>query len=136
VTQTKSSISHRLLLFDDDAAIHDMMSRKLVGKGFDVLQAACVTEALKPIATEGFDVLIRDLHMPNPNDGLTVITAMRHSQREALRLLVSGYPEVKSPMDAILLEADHIIVKLFETRNLADMVHEKLLTRANLPSAC
>jgi hypothetical protein len=36
-------------------------------------------------------------------------------------------------MDAILLEADDIIVKPFEARKLAEMVHEKLLTRK--PSA-
>ena len=32
-------------------------------------------------------------------------------------------------MDAILLEADDIIVKPFEPKRIADMVHEKLLTR-------
>ena len=36
---------------------------------------------------------------------------------------------MKSAMDAILLEADEIIVKPFETKTLADLVHNKLLTR-------
>ena len=39
---------------------------------------------------------------------------MRHSQPDALTLLVSGYPDVQSAMAAILLEADEIIVKPFE----------------------
>jgi len=129
VTQTKTSASHRVLLVDDDEAVRTMMSRTLEGKGFDVISAASVTEALKLITTESFDVLITDLHMPNPSDGFAVITAMRHSQPEALTLLVSGYPDVKSAMDAILLEADDIIVKPFEAGKLATMVHEKLLTR-------
>jgi DNA-binding response OmpR family regulator len=129
MTQTKTSVSHRVLLVDDDAAIREMMCRTLEAKGFEVIQATCVTEALKLITTESFDVLITDLHMPNPSDGFAVITAMRHSQPEALTLLVSGYPDVKSAMDAILLQADDIIVKPFEARKLADMVHEKLLTR-------
>ena len=64
-----------------------------------------MVEALKLIFTETFDVLITDLHMPNPSDGFAVVTAMRHSQPDALTLLVSGYPDVKSAMDAILLEA-------------------------------
>jgi YesN/AraC family two-component response regulator len=66
--------------------------------------------------------------MPNPSDGFAVITAMRHIQPKALTLLVSGYPDVKSAMDAILLEADDIIVKPFETKTLADLVRDKLLT--------
>jgi DNA-binding response OmpR family regulator len=129
MTQTKTSVLHRILLVDDDAAIRDMMSATLEHKGFAVTAAANVTEALKLIVTETFDVLITDLHMPSPSDGFAVITAMRHTQPDALTLLVSGYPDVKSAMDAILLEADDIIVKPFEPGKLAELVHDKLLTR-------
>jgi DNA-binding response OmpR family regulator len=129
MTQTKTSTSHRVLLVDDDDAVREMMSAILQAKGFDVVVAASVTEALKLIVTEPFDVLITDLHMPNPSDGFAVITAMRHTQPDALTLLVSGYPDVKSAMDAILLEADDIIVKPFEAGKFAELVHDKLLTR-------
>jgi DNA-binding response OmpR family regulator len=129
MTQVKTGLSHRVLLVDDDDAVRDMMGLTLEAKGFDVVPAASVTAALKLIITETFDVLITDLHMPNPSDGFAVITAMRHSQPSALTLLVSGYPDVKSAMDAILLEADDIIVKPFEPKKIADIVHDKLLTR-------
>jgi DNA-binding response OmpR family regulator len=122
-------VSHRVLLVDDDEAVRAMMGATLERKGFEVVPACNVTEALKLISTESFDVLITDLHMPNPSDGFAVVTAMRHSQPDALTLLVSGYPDVKSAMDAILLQADEIIVKPFEAGKLADMVHKKLLTR-------
>jgi DNA-binding response OmpR family regulator len=127
MTPTEHPISHRVLLVDDDDAVRDMMTRTLELKGFDVVAATNVTEALKLITTETFDVLITDLHMPNPSDGFAVITAMRHIQPKALTLLVSGYPDVKSAMDAILLEADEIIVKPFETKTLGDLVRNKLL---------
>src|ERR1700719_1060740 len=133
MTPTERPISHKVLLVDDDDAIRDMMTATLEHKGFEVVAAANVTEALKLITTESFDVLITDLHMPNPSDGFAVITAMRHIQPNALTLLVSGYPDVKSAMDAILLEADEIIVKPFQAGRLAELVHDKLLTRQ--PSA-
>src|SRR6202041_3038054 len=133
MTPTEPHSSHKVLLVDDDDAIREMMTASLAHKGFDVIAAANVTEALKLITTESFDVLITDLHMPNPSDGFAVVTAMRHAQPDALTLLVSGYPDVKSAMDAILLEADDIIVKPFEAGKLAEMVHEKLLARK--PSA-
>src|SRR6202044_178572 len=129
MTPTEPRISHKVLLVDDDEAIREMMTATLAHKGFDVVAANNVTEALKLITTESFDALITDLHMPNPSDGFAVITAMRHIQPKALTLLVSGYPDVKSAMDAILLEADEIIVKPFETNKLADLIHHKLLTR-------
>jgi len=114
---------------DDDNAVRAMMKATLECKGFDVVAAASVTEALRLITTESFDVLITDLHMPNPGDGFTVVTAMRHSQPDALTLLVSGYSDVQGAMAAILLEADEIIVKPFEIGKLAELVREKMLVR-------
>jgi DNA-binding NtrC family response regulator len=67
--------------------------------------------------------------MPNPGDGLTVVTAMRHSQPNALTLLVSGHPDVQSAMAAIHLEADEIIVKPFEVGKLADLLRDKMQNR-------
>ncbi len=119
---------HKVLLVDDDDPVRDMMTATLGHKGFDVTAAINVTGALKLLTTETFDVLIPDLHMQNPGDGFTVVTAMRHSPPNALTLLVSGYPDVQSAMSAILLEADEIIVKPFETGKLADLLSEKMLT--------
>ena len=122
-------VLHRVLLVDDDDAVRAMMSATLERKGFDVVAAASVTEALKLITVERFDALITDLHMPNAGDGFTVVTAMRHAQPEALTLLVSGYPDVQSAMAAILLEADEIIVKPFEAGKLTELLQDKLLNR-------
>jgi DNA-binding response OmpR family regulator len=129
MTPTELTVAQRVLLVDDDDAVLAMMNATLTRKGFDVVAVANVTEALKHITTESFDVLITDLHMPNPGDGFTVVTAMRHSQPDALTLLVSGYPDVQSAMAAILLEADEIIVKPFEVGRLAELVREKIITR-------
>jgi DNA-binding response OmpR family regulator len=126
---TEPTVVHRVLLVDDDEAVRDMMTVTLENKGFDVVAASNVTEALRLIATESFDVLITDLHMPNPGDGFTVVTAMRHSQPKTFTLLISGYPDVKGAMAAILLEADEIMVKPFEVGKLADLVRERMLHR-------
>jgi DNA-binding response OmpR family regulator len=104
-----------------------MMKELLERKGFEVVAVGGVTEALKCIATETFQVLITDLHMPNPGDGFTVISAMRHSQPAAMTMLLSGFPDVKSAMEAIILEADEIVVKPVEIKELAEMVRERLL---------
>ena len=129
MTSTGQPVTHKVLLVDDDDAVRAMMNATLERKGFDVVAVASVTDALRHITTESFDVLITDLHMPNAGDGFAVVTAMRHSQPDALTLLVSGYPDVQSAMAAILLEADEIIVKPFEVGRLAELVREKMHTR-------
>jgi DNA-binding response OmpR family regulator len=122
-------VAHRVLLVDDDAAVRSMMTQGLERKGFEVVGADCVTEALRRIADETFDVLISDLHMPNPGDGFTVVSAMRHSQPSVLTMLVSGYPDVQSAMAAILLEADEIVVKPFEIGRFTELVRERVMNR-------
>jgi DNA-binding response OmpR family regulator len=129
MTPSEPGVAHRVLLVDDDGAVRAMMNEGLQRKGFEVATAATVTEALRRIATESFDVLITDLHMPDPGDGFTVVSAMRHSQPNALTMLVSGYPDVQSAMAAILLEADEIVVKPFEIGRLTELVNQKMLNR-------
>ncbi|MGA8151767.1 MAG: response regulator [Terriglobales bacterium] len=119
----------RVLLVDDDGAVRQMMEQGLQRKRFEVVTAASVAEALQHIAAQKFDVLVSDLHMPNPGDGFTVVSAMRHTQPDALTLLVSGYPDVQNAMAAILLDADEIIVKPFEMGRLTQLIRERMLTR-------
>jgi DNA-binding response OmpR family regulator len=129
MVQAELAMAHRVLLVDDDGAVRAMMKDALTRKGFEVVTASSVPEALRHIADQVFDVLITDLHMPDPGDGFTVVSAMRHSQPEALTLLVSGYPDVESAMAAILLEADEVIVKPFEIGRLTDLIQVRVLNR-------
>ena len=129
MTPTEPGAAHRVLLVDDDGAVRAMMNEGLQRKGFEVVTAASVTEALAHITTQSFDVLITDLHMPDPGDGFTVVSAMRHAQPDALTMLVSGYPDVESAMAAILLEADEVVVKPFEIGRLTELVREKVINR-------
>jgi len=119
----------RVLLVDDDAVVLGTMRALLERNGFEVVAVGGVTEALKCIAIQSFQVLITDLHMPNAGDGFTVISAMRHSQPAALTMLLSAFPDVKSAMEAIILEADEIVVKPVEVKQLAELVRERLLVQ-------
>jgi len=131
----ETAISHRILVVDDDEAVLELTILQLQGKGFRVVAAATVTEALRLITSESFDVLITDLNMPNAGDGFTVLTAMRHSQPNALILLVSGYPDVERALATIALEPDEIIVKPFQLATLTDLITEKMRSRKPAPRA-
>jgi ActR/RegA family two-component response regulator len=117
----------KVLLVDDDKDEIFLTQRSLEAKNFEVVSVTGVTEAFKQIATQSFDVLITDLHMPEPGDGFAVVTAMRHSQPEALTLVVSGFPDVQRSMSAILLQADEVLVKPFDVEQLAELLHQKVL---------
>jgi DNA-binding NtrC family response regulator len=95
----------KILLVDDNATLLGKMQELLELHDFEVVPAGSVNEALNRIASQQFDVLITDLHMPDPGDGFTVVTAMRHAQPDVLTLVVSGFPDVQGAMAAILLQA-------------------------------
>ena len=124
-----AQVAYRVLLVDNDDAVRTMMTRALELKGLEVVTAANVTEALRYIVTEAFDVLVTDLHVPNPADGLTLVRAMHHSQPDALTMLVSGFPDVQSAMAAIFLDADEIVVKPFEIWQLTELVEDRMIHR-------
>jgi CheY-like chemotaxis protein len=71
----------RVLVVDDDNAVLMMLQEGLKRDDFEVVAASNVKDALKHIASEKFDVLLSDLHMPLPGDGFTVVSAMRPMKR-------------------------------------------------------
>src|SRR6202795_4832534 len=99
----------RVLVVDDDDAIRTMLREGLQRDGFEVVAASNVSDALRHIATQKFDVLLSDLHMPLPGDGFTLVSAMRHTNPEALTIVLSGFPALDEAMAAILSEADEIL---------------------------
>ena len=94
--------------------------------GFDVVSAADVTEALKEIGSQVFDVLLTDLHMPDPGDGLTVASAMRHSHPNAATFIFSGYPEMSAATAAILLQTDQVLLKPMAPGALIETIRKRL----------
>jgi DNA-binding response OmpR family regulator len=117
---------HRILLADDNDDILAAFQEGLESHGFDVVPAANVNEALRLIAIENFDVLLSDLHIPDAGDGFTVVNAMRHTQPNAVTLVLSSYPVLQAAMTALLLQADQVLVKPIGFAEIADIVKKKL----------
>jgi DNA-binding response OmpR family regulator len=121
----------RVLVVEDDDAVRMMLQEGLHRDGFDVVVASNVRDALKLIATENFDVLLSDLHMPLAGDGFTLVSAMRHTHPDALTVILSGYPAVDEAMSAILSQADEIFVKPVRIGALKELIRKKLAEPRN-----
>jgi len=116
----------KILLVDDNDGVRATLTAVLEHNDFEVVAAASVNEALSLIGSQTFDVLLSDLHMPHAGDGLTVVSAMRHSNPKAVTLIFSGYPEMKEAAAAILLQADEILVKPMAPGTLVETIRERL----------
>jgi len=116
----------KVLLVDDDAVLRTPLAKVLEVHDFSVTVAANVSEALKKISLDTFDVLLSDLHMPGAGDGLTVVSAMRHANPKAVTLLLSAFPEMDAAAHAILMQADEILVKPMNIPSLIDIIRQRL----------
>jgi len=121
----------RILLVDDDESVLDTLSQVLSASGFQVSSAASVNQALKCISCQTFDALLSDLHMPQPGDGLTVVSAMRHAHPKAVTIICSAFPEMQQATTAILHQADEILVKPLRPDNLIEIIRERLKLGVN-----
>jgi CheY-like chemotaxis protein len=123
----------RILLVDDDKVVQFTLRKILEQYGFAVTTASNVSEALSHIGSKQFDVLLTDLHMPGAGDGLTVVSAMRHSNPKAVTMLLSGFPEMDAAARAILKQTDQILLKPIEVTALIKAIKQSLETGAPPP---
>jgi response regulator RpfG family c-di-GMP phosphodiesterase len=86
---------------DDEPALCRAFSRIFHDRrDVDVVAVGSPDEALELLGREPFDVIVSDLRMPGMS-GLEVLATARRHAPEARRLLVSGYADFESALDAI-----------------------------------
>jgi CheY-like chemotaxis protein len=116
----------KILVVEDDDAVRSMLYQGLHHDGFEVVVASNVRDALQLIASEPFDVLLSDLHMPLAGDGFTLVSAMRHTHPDAITIVLSGFPALEEAMSAILHQADEIYAKPIRIGDLRNLIRTRL----------
>jgi ActR/RegA family two-component response regulator len=119
-------MQRRLLFVDDEEVLLITLATILRKHGFEVSTAATVAEALQKITSEKFDVLLSDLNIGNPGDGLTVVSAMRRTQPAAVTMILTGYPAFETALEAIRQQVDDYIVKPANIPVLVSTIESKL----------
>jgi DNA-binding response OmpR family regulator len=116
----------KVLVVDDNEDLLTSLAQVLEHHEFEVTTASNVSAALRYISSGSYDVLLSDLHMPGPGDGLTVVSAMRHANPKAVTMLLSSFPEMGAAAHAILLQTDEILVKPMNVPALIDAIKQRL----------
>ncbi|MCX5742172.1 MAG: ATP-binding protein [Proteobacteria bacterium] len=82
-------ISARILVVDDDDHVREALVDEL-SVSYLVEAVASGGEAFDALSTQQYDVVISDLKMPD-HDGIEVLEFARQHQRDAVRVLLTGY---------------------------------------------
>ncbi len=133
----------RILIADDNAMDRQLLA-ELLGSADDnieVLTASDGVGACTLLEKEGFDVVMTDLKMPGC-DGLEVLKKVKSFDPAIEVVLISGYEDVSSAVEAMKsgafdylvkpLELDHVLVLLEKLRERLRLLNENKYLHAEL----
>lgn len=115
-------VPNSVLLIDDEPIVLDVLKIALEKKAFGVAVATRVSDAVKLLETQRFGALLVDKNLPD-GSGLDVIRAARSRQPFCACMMMTGYPNVTSILEAIRLGAVDYLEKPFPQMSL---VQEKI----------
>lgn len=121
-----------VVVVEDDPAISDLVAMYLRRDGFRVLQAGDAERALELIARESPVLVVLDLGLPGPMDGLEVCRRLQE-QREPAVLMLTARDEELDRVVGLELGADDYMTKPFSPRELVARVHA-ILRRMTPPA--
>jgi class 3 adenylate cyclase len=107
-----ASAPGRILVVDDEPNNRDMLSRRLMGRGYSVDQAEDGVTALRMIEAERFDVVLLDVMMPGMS-GLEVLDALRRdrSPTELPVILATALTDRKDVVEGLGRGANDYVTK-------------------------
>ncbi len=100
----------RILVVDDDELIRKAMTRVLTRFGYEVVACGDAEEAMTIAQQLSFDALVTDLVLPGA-DGVELIERLQQDGKQIAVVLVSGYPDVRRPVDGLAAGAQCFITK-------------------------
>jgi signal transduction histidine kinase len=101
------------LLVDDDDAIRKLLSRALISHGLTVIAAASCSEGIKYLDEQEFDLLIIDKNLPD-GSGLDIIAAAREKEHRSEAIVITGYSDTESAIEAVSLGVFRYLRKPFD----------------------
>lgn len=104
-----------LLVVDDDAANRDVLSRRLVQQGHQVVTATNGSDTLRLMREHAFDAVLLDIMMPDM-DGYEVLGHIKRDERlqHIPVIMVSALSEVQSVVRCIDAGAEDYLTKPFD----------------------
>jgi two-component system response regulator HydG len=124
----------RVLVIDDDRFHAETVAESLERVGYDCTVATSGQEGVRQLEGDEWDVILTDLKMADV-DGLAVLRKAREQQPDAEVVMITGFGDVKTAVEAIKQGASNYLTKPVdrdELRAIVQKASERLrLARAN-----
>lgn len=108
---------YTILLVDDDPFILKGIGRGLESEGYRVTTADCGQAAIELLKKSAFDLVITDLIMDEV-DGIQVLKKSKEMYPESMVIILTGFSDMNSAIDALRLDADDYLLKPCEAEEV------------------
>jgi DNA-binding NtrC family response regulator len=115
----------RLLVVDDDDMILESLVSILESEGYITSTARTGEEAITKTEKEFFNAILIDIHLPDMT-GIEVLSRIRETTPRMKKLILTGFPETHTAIDAVNKKADAYLVKPFDPEILLDLIEQNL----------
>lgn len=117
-----------VLIVDDDPALRLLCTKILGTKGIEAKTASGGDEAIRLASSEKFRIILLDLKMPGM-DGLECLKRLKADGCRADIVMVTGYGNVPTAVEAMKVGARDFIEKPFMPQDLVSMIEDILLSQ-------
>jgi len=115
----------RILVAEDESALLKLYRQMLEADGYDVTAVATGQEALDLAEDSEFDLLFLDIRLPDIT-GDKIVEEMRGRGDDTTVVLITGFPELQSGIDALDLGIYEILLKPIRVEELLRVAREAL----------
>jgi len=117
----QSEIKGTILVIDDKKTILQILKFGFSEHGYEVVTALNATEALKAIREKAFDFAIVDIHLPEMT-GIVLSDKIREASPDTLIVIMTGYPEIDSAVEALRHHAYDYLIKPFKFEQIYSII--------------
>ena len=115
----------RILVVEDDRDANDLLEQTLTDEGYQVHPAFDGLEGLEAVSSFQPDLMLLDLMMPQMN-GIELLQELRARGNTTPVLMVTGYPTIRTAVQAMRLGAVDYVAKPFTRKELLSPVKRAL----------
>ena len=117
-----------ILLVEDNEDFRLILQEALEAAGYHVSSVANATRAREAMSLGKFDLTILDVRLPDGN-GIELMREFRQSDPDMGIIIMTGYAEVDTAVDAVRLGANDFLKKPFDIDEMLVRISELMKTR-------
>jgi DNA-binding response OmpR family regulator len=115
----------RILIAEDDPLISSFLEKGLRASGYSTLVAEDGEQATQLSMSDGFDLLILDMALPE-REGFHVLQELRRRGKKVPVVVLTGRPELRDAVSCLDVGADDYMTKPFRFEELLARVRARL----------